>query len=122
MQTNSSLNLEMKLIDLQIDTEKNKKKNNGSNFSIAFIMENVLEISLRIHSMSCSIFFLTMPVFSSYISSRKPSAVRLAQLAFNKRTDKIDALNGAIGNVTLPLHPVLQERMDNLGTDPEFSL
>ena len=62
-----------------------------------------------------------MPIFSSYTTSRQPSAVRLAQLAFSKRTDWVDALNGAIWNVTLPMHPALQTRLQQLWNAPEFS-
>lgn len=54
------------------------------------------------------------PELSEHFKSRKPSAIRLAQLAFAKRTDGVEAVNTAIGNVSLPMHPAMQQRMDNL--------
>ena len=57
------------------------------------------------------------PIISSHFASRQPSAIRLASIEFMKRSDETTALNTAIGNVSLPLHPAIQERMFNLKTD-----
>jgi len=51
---------------------------------------------------------------SKYFESRKPSAIRLAQIEFMKRSDDCEAINTAIGNVSLPMHPAMQKRMFNL--------
>lgn len=53
---------------------------------------------------------------SKHFKSRNPSAIRIAQIEFNKRTDDTEAVNVAIGNVSLPMHPAMQERMNNLGS------
>jgi aspartate aminotransferase len=45
---------------------------------------------------------------------RVPSAIRIAQIEFMKRKDEVDEVNTAIGNVTLPIHPAMKERMFNL--------
>lgn len=55
-----------------------------------------------------------MPTLSSHFQSRQPSDIRLAQIEFAKRTDGAIALNTAIGNVSLPMPPMMQERMFNL--------
>jgi len=54
------------------------------------------------------------PLISEHFLSRQPSAIRTAQINFAKRKDQVDAINTAIGNVTLPMHPVMIERMYNL--------
>ena len=51
---------------------------------------------------------------SKHFSKRKPSAIRLAQIEFAKRKNKVKPVNTAIGNVSLPLHPSISERMFNL--------
>ena len=51
---------------------------------------------------------------SEHFKKRTPSAIRLAQIEFAKRKDKVIAINTAIGNVSLPMHPAMQERMFNL--------
>ncbi|MCX8166516.1 MAG: aminotransferase class I/II-fold pyridoxal phosphate-dependent enzyme [Candidatus Micrarchaeota archaeon] len=58
-----------------------------------------------------------MPLFNDYIESRRPSAVREAQIEFNKRSDKdqVKVINVSIGNVSLPMHPKMKERMNSLG-------
>ena len=58
-----------------------------------------------------------MPQLSAQFQARKPSAIRAAQIEFMKRTDGVDAINTAIGNVTLPMHHAMQRRMSTLG-DP----
>jgi len=58
-----------------------------------------------------------MPALSDHFESRAPSAIRQAQILFAQRSDQSDVqcINLAIGNVSLPMHPALQERMRNLG-------
>lgn len=53
---------------------------------------------------------------SEHFKWRKPSAIRLAQIEFMKRRDDVQAINVAIGNVSLPMHPAMQKRMFNLGS------
>ena len=55
-----------------------------------------------------------MPKLSKHFQSRKPSAIRTAQIEFMKRTDDIKAINTAIWNVSLPAHPAMQKRMFDL--------
>lgn len=55
------------------------------------------------------------PVMSEHFASRQPSAIRLAQIEFMKRDDDCTAINTAIGNVSLPMHPAMQKRMRDLG-------
>jgi len=57
------------------------------------------------------------PELSKHFASREPSAIRLSQIEFMKRNDSTIAINTAIGNVTLPTHPAMQERIFNLKTD-----
>jgi aspartate aminotransferase len=57
------------------------------------------------------------PQLSAHFASRKPSAIRMAQIEFMKRTDGVASVNAAIGNVSLPMHPAMQARMRSLG-DP----
>ena len=61
---------------------------------------------------------MSSPKISNHFQSRNPSAIRLAQIEFTKREDKNDvvAVNTAIGNVSLPMHPAMQERL-NLSTN-----
>ncbi|MBU1974876.1 MAG: aminotransferase class I/II-fold pyridoxal phosphate-dependent enzyme [Nanoarchaeota archaeon] len=61
-----------------------------------------------------------MVEISEHFKSRQPSAIRLAQLEFLKRKDGAKAVNVAIGNVSLPMHPAMQERMFNLKKDSPF--
>lgn len=48
------------------------------------------------------------PRLSAHFLSREPSAIRLAQIKFQQRTDGVEAINVAIGNVSLPMHPAMQ--------------
>ena len=59
-----------------------------------------------------------LPEISSHFQSRMPSAIRQAQIIFSKRKDKntVDVINLAIGNVPLPMHPAMIERLNSLGT------
>ena len=54
---------------------------------------------------------------SELFKSRKPSAIRSAQIQFQKRKDNVEAINVAIGNVSLPMHPALFNRMKNLAAE-----
>lgn len=51
------------------------------------------------------------PVLSLHFQTRIPSAIRLTQIEFLKRTDGVVAVNTAIGNVSLPMHPAMTKRM-----------
>ncbi len=53
---------------------------------------------------------------SELFKRRNPSAIRLAQIEFMKRTDGVDGVNTAIGNVSLPVHPAMKKRMLDLGS------
>ncbi|MFH0870412.1 MAG: aminotransferase class I/II-fold pyridoxal phosphate-dependent enzyme [archaeon] len=57
-----------------------------------------------------------MPYMSEHFKRRKPSAIRLAQIEFMKREDDVKAVNVAIGNVSLPMHRKMIERMKSLGS------
>jgi aspartate aminotransferase len=62
------------------------------------------------------------PVLSSHTQQRQPSAIRVASIAFAERHDDTEAVNVAIGNVSLPMHPRLQQALKSLGSDEgEFS-
>lgn len=54
------------------------------------------------------------PAMSAHFKARKPSGIRLAQIEFAKRSDDVIAINTAIGNVSLPMHPAMMQRMFNL--------
>ncbi len=54
------------------------------------------------------------PFLSEHFRSREPSAIRVAGLQFAERGDDTKAINVAIGNVSLPMHPVMRERLGNL--------
>ncbi len=60
---------------------------------------------------------MSSPQLSAHFASRKPSAIRMAQIEFMKRSDDAASVNAAIGNVSLPMHPAMQARMRALG-DP----
>jgi aspartate aminotransferase len=58
---------------------------------------------------------MSKPVLSAHFESRKPSAVRLAQMKFEERKVKPEAvINVGIGNVSLPTNPAMQKRMFEL--------
>jgi aspartate aminotransferase len=59
----------------------------------------------------------TDPVLSAHFASRQPSGIRIAGIRFEQRETPATALNTAIGNVSLPMHPAMQERMRKLGAD-----
>lgn len=54
------------------------------------------------------------PVLSIHFQRRAPSSIRLAQIEFLKRKDSVVAINTAIGNVSLPMHPAMVHRMFHL--------
>ena len=41
----------------------------------------------------------------------------MAQIEFLKRTDNVQAINVSIGDVSLPMHPQMQERMTHLNDE-----
>lgn len=55
-----------------------------------------------------------MPKLSPLYENRKPSNIRLASIEYAKRSDGVKAINVAIGNVSLPMHPAMIKRMENL--------
>ena len=58
-----------------------------------------------------------VPELSSHYQERLPSAIRQAQIIFSQRDDKdsVQVVNLAIGNVSLPMHPAMKKRMNDLG-------
>ena len=58
-----------------------------------------------------------VPSLSSHFKKRLPSAIRQAQIIFAQRQDKnvVQVVNLAIGNVSLPMYPAMQKRMNELG-------
>ncbi len=60
---------------------------------------------------------VTKPKLSTHFRDRQPSAIRIAGIRHAQRTDGCQAINVAIGNVSLPMHPNLQERMRSLGEE-----
>lgn len=55
------------------------------------------------------------PQLSQHFASRQPSDIRVAGIRFARRTDGAQAINLAIGNVSLPMHPAMTARMRALG-------
>ena len=62
------------------------------------------------------------PKLSSHFIGRLPSVIRQAQIIFSNRVDNddIQVVNLAIGNVSLPMHPAMINRMNELGNN-EFN-
>jgi len=54
------------------------------------------------------------PKISLHFQNRKPSVIRTAQIEFSKRRDEVEAVNVAIGNVSLPMHPAMLRRLSDL--------
>ena len=54
------------------------------------------------------------PMLSEHFQHREPSDIRLAQIEFMKRAEPVEAVNVAIGNVSLPMHPAMIRRMASL--------
>ncbi|MCF2140257.1 MAG: aminotransferase class I/II-fold pyridoxal phosphate-dependent enzyme [Candidatus Lokiarchaeota archaeon] len=57
---------------------------------------------------------MAKPHLSNLFQNRKPSDIRMAQIEFTKRTDKVQPINVAIGNVSLPMHPTMFKRLQNI--------
>ena len=57
-----------------------------------------------------------VPAISEHYQNREPSAIRKAQILFNSREDKdkINVINLAIGNISLPMHPIMIDAMKSL--------
>jgi len=55
-----------------------------------------------------------MPQLSAHFKTRQPSSIRMAQMEFAKRHDGAEAINLAIGNVSLAMHPAMSKRMFGL--------
>jgi aspartate aminotransferase len=55
------------------------------------------------------------PELSDHYRERSPSVIRMAQIEFMKRKGNVEAVNVAIGNVSLPMHPAMKKRMLELG-------
>lgn len=58
---------------------------------------------------------LAPPQLSAHMAGRQPSAIRVASIRYAQRTDATKALNVAIGNVSLPMHKAMAERLASLG-------
>ncbi|MDW5299145.1 MAG: aminotransferase class I/II-fold pyridoxal phosphate-dependent enzyme [Sedimentibacter sp.] len=55
---------------------------------------------------------MSKPILSAHFESRTPSAVRLAQMKYDERKVKPEAvINVGIGNVSLPTNPAMMKRM-----------
>lgn len=57
-------------------------------------------------------------ILSDHFAGREPSALRLAQIEFMKRRDRVRAVNVAIGNVSLPMHPAMKRRLLRMAEGP----
>ncbi len=57
---------------------------------------------------------------SAYFQNLTISAIRQAQQCFANRTDKVKAINASIGNVSLPIHPAMLKRLEQIGKHPEL--
>lgn len=56
------------------------------------------------------------PELSRHLQTREPSAIRISQIRHAARVDGTPAINLAIGNVCLPMHPAMIARMRTLGS------
>ena len=62
------------------------------------------------------------PPLSAHAQGRQPSAIRVAGIEFSRRNDDTQAINVAIGNVSLPMHPRMRECLRSMGeTTGDFS-
>lgn len=57
------------------------------------------------------------PFLSAHSIGRQPSAIRVASIAFAGRQDDTTAVNVAIGNISLPMHPRMQATLAQLGRE-----
>ena len=57
------------------------------------------------------------PSLSEHYKNRQPSAIRKAQILFQSRSDKheVEVVNLAIGNISLPMHSKMLNRLNRLG-------
>jgi len=55
-------------------------------------------------------------MLSEHFQRRRPSAIRIAGIRFAERRDGTEAINVAIGNVSLPMHPAMIDRMGRLAS------
>ncbi len=61
------------------------------------------------------------PTLSEHFRGRAPSGIRIAGMRFAERKDDTEAVNVAIGNVSLPMHPAMIDRLGDLrGEDSPF--
>lgn len=58
-----------------------------------------------------------VPEISKLFKNKQPSAIRLAQIEFAKRIDKVKVIDVAIGNVSLPMHPLMIKRLKEINED-----
>ena len=60
---------------------------------------------------------MKIPSLSEHFKNRVPSVIRQAQIEYSKREDKnnVEVINLAIGNVSLPMHPAMQKRLQEVG-------
>ncbi|MEZ4270145.1 MAG: aminotransferase class I/II-fold pyridoxal phosphate-dependent enzyme [Myxococcota bacterium] len=60
-----------------------------------------------------------MPILSQHYQARRPSAIRQAQILCAERPDRaeVHVINVAIGNVSLPMHPAMSQRMKHLDAE-----
>jgi len=58
---------------------------------------------------------IAKPRLSAHFKDRQPSAIRVASIKFAERKDGTEAINVAIGNVSLPMHPAMTARLHALG-------
>jgi len=57
-----------------------------------------------------------LPALSEHTAGRQPSAIRVASIEFAARTDDTEAVNVAIGNVSLAMHPSMAKALASAGT------
>ncbi len=53
-------------------------------------------------------------MISEHFRGRQPSVIRLAQIEFRRRGGRVRAVNVAIGNVSLPMHPAMARALAGL--------
>lgn len=54
------------------------------------------------------------PQVSQHFSTKKPSGIRMGHIKYLERTDEVALVNGAMGNVSIPMYHVLRRRMSEL--------
>jgi aspartate aminotransferase len=55
-------------------------------------------------------------MLSAHFRRREPSAIRIAGIRFAERREGTEAIQVAIGNVSLPMHPAMIDRMSRLAS------